>query len=127
MADRKVTLVLSNYGRRLASMRDRDWRNMGSHSRQVASEMEWMYHFGSLLELDGEVEDDSRPGGMSSREAREAMVEYVIEKIYPVRMSLRMVRDGRRFLLGDYIDSYVQDLKIRKAGSNFELIYERDF
>ncbi len=127
LANREITLVLGDYGKRLASMHDRNVRNSSSHFRQVAAEMEWMYHFGPILELDGEVEDESKSARMGSREAREAMVEYVIERIYPVRMSLQMVREGRRFLLGDHIDSYVQDLKIRKSGSGFELIYERDF
>ena len=126
-AGRRITLVLSNYGKRLTSMHNPNGRNMSLYSRQVASEIGWLYHFDPLLKLNGKAKEDYRPTEVSNREAREAMIEYVIERIYPVRMSLRMVREGRRFLLGSHIDSYVQNLKIRRSGNGFELIFERDF
>lgn len=127
LSERKIRLVLSDYGKRLVGMHDRGWRNMILHPQGAAQEIEWLCHFGPLLELDAETEDGTEIVQMNRHQARSAMVRYMIERIYPVKMSLSIVREGRRFLLGDYIDSYIQDLEFRRSGGDFSLIYKKDF
>ncbi len=124
---RKIRLVLSDYGKRLVGMHDRGWRNMILHPQGAAQEIEWLCRFGPLLELDAETEDGTEIARMNRHQARSAMVRYMTERIYAVKMSLSVVREGRRFLLGDYIDSYVRSLELRRSGGGFELIYKKDF
>ena len=127
LSECKIELVLSDYGKRLVGMRDRDWRDMSLYIQGTAPEIEWLCHFGSLLALDAEAENGVKIVRMSRYQVRSAMVNYVTEKIYAVRMSLDVMRGGRRFLLGDYIDSYIRELELRRSGGGFELIYKKDF
>ncbi len=125
--NREIKLVLSDYGRRLIGMHNQNWQDMILHSQEIMPEIEWLCHFGPLLGLDTETEDGAEIIVADSRRARAAMVNYITEKIYPVRMSLDVMRGGRRFLLGEYIDSYVRNLELRRSSGSFELMYKRDF
>lgn len=127
LSDRRLELVLGNYGKRLIRMQDRNWKDMILYPQGVVPEIEWFSRFGSFLELDAEEGSGAEVAQMDSRQARSAMISYITEKMYPVKMGLNIVRGGRRFLLGDYIDSYIQELKLRRSGGDFELIYKKDF
>ncbi len=127
LSNRKIELVLSSYGKRSVGTNNRDRRDVIPHLQETASEVEWLCRFYPFLELDSEIGNEVESVPMGGREARAAMVSYMTEKIYPVRMSLRAMRGGRRFILGDYIDSYIRDLELRRSGGGFELIYKKDF
>lgn len=134
--NREFKLSLSDYGRRIVKMDEGDWFDLILYPkgggvilpfRAAVPEIEWMSHFESFLKLEAKAGIEPEDGHMDKREARRALVKYLSEKIAPVKASLKIVREGRRFLLGDYLDSHIRGFEVRQYGKGVSLIYKRKF
>ena len=95
--------------------------------RDANPDVKWTSHFGPVLEprLDEMEQETGRR--LSKAEAREVLIKYISEEVYPVKVSLKAVREGRKYLLGDGLDSYVRRLEIREHGDGVELMYKNKF
>ena len=136
--NREVRLALSDYGRRIVEMGEQNWFDLVLYPivngdgfavpfRDTVPEIEWMSHFESLLELEAKTEIGTGIVYQDKQEARMALVKYLTEKISPVKASLKIVREGRQFLLGDYLDSHIRGFEVRRYGSGVGLVYKKDF
>ncbi len=124
---RQIRLTLSDYGRRLFERPEQDWAALMLYTESPVPDLRWMCHFDPLLEAKAEAAEYAEKLHMNKQEARAALIRYVTEKIYPVRASLKVVRAGRRFLLGEYIDTRIRSFAVGRYGGDIGLIYKRDF
>ncbi len=124
---RQIRLTLGDYGRRLLERPEQDWAALMLYTESPVPDLRWMSHFDPLLEAKAEAAEYAERLHMNKHEARAALIRYVTEKIYPVRASLKVVRAGRRFLLGEYIDTRIRSFEVGRYGGDVGLIYKRDF
>lgn len=136
-AEEEIQLKLNPYGHNLIYPPDIDWRDFSYPAEDEEGlvlpfqdsepSLTWLDHFDMMLIQEDASDIDGTSGRMTKREAKMALLRYVTEKVYPVKVSLKAVRVGRRKLLGNHLNRYIERLEVRGGGDGPGLIYSENF